>query len=83
MKKTINCLSLKSDIDDMIAFVIGVAEPFLSKNILYNVHPYERKWEACQDICPELLNDFETEDEFYQGIRDTDEYKLLINELKS
>ena len=72
MRAAVHCAVMHDALPEMVH----------SKNMLYNVHPYERKWEACQDICSELLNDFETEDEFYKGIRDTEEYKAFIKELK-
>ena len=53
-----------------------------STSILYNQHPYQRKYEAMPNIKPELLKDFETEDEFYSKIRKLEEYKILIEKLK-
>ena len=34
------------------------------------------------NICDELKRDFETEDEFYECIRDTEAYKDIINMLE-
>ena len=52
------------------------------KAILFNQHPYDRKYEAVMNICGELKRDFETEDEFYESIRDTEAYKDIINMLE-
>ena len=56
-----------------------------SQALLFNCHTYDRHWESKADLklCEELLDDFETEDEYYAEIRETVEYKEIINMLKS
>jgi transcriptional regulator with XRE-family HTH domain len=56
-----------------------------SEALLFNCHSYDRIWESKADLklCEELLHDFETEDEYYAEIRETVEYKEIINLLKS
>jgi len=56
-----------------------------SDALLFNCHPYDRKWERKADLklCEELLHDLETEDKFYAKIRETEEYKEIINMLKA
>mgnify|MGYP003291280750 CR=1 FL=1 len=53
-----------------------------SKAILFNQHPYDRKFEASRNIKEELKRDFETEDEFYKEIRNMEEYREIIKLLK-
>lgn len=52
------------------------------KDILFNQHPYDRKYEATMHICAELKKDFETEDEFYEGVRTMKEYQKMIGMLE-
>ncbi len=56
-----------------------------SDALLFNCHSYDRSWESKADLklCDELLHDFETEDEYYAKIRETAEYKEIINMLKA
>lgn len=58
-------------------------EKLYSKCILFNCHPYDRKWEAkpCIELKKELLSDFETEDEFYGEIRGRKEYRQIMGML--
>lgn len=71
MKKAVEC-AIKHD---------KLPEIVECKAILFNQHPYDRKYEAFMNICDELKRDFETEDEFYESIRDTETYKDIINML--
>ena len=59
----------------------ALPEMVYSKCILFNCHPYNRAWESkpCIELKKELLSDFETEDEFYGEIRNTEEYKRVIS----
>ncbi|MBQ7645867.1 MAG: helix-turn-helix transcriptional regulator [Clostridia bacterium] len=52
-----------------------------SASLLFDMHPYDRQYEASMNVRPELLDDLEHEDEFYAGVRDTEEYKKIIGEL--
>ncbi len=74
MRKAVNCAVLHDKLPKVVT----------SKCILFNCHPYDRKWEykECLDLKADLLQDFETEDEFYKEIRGTEEYHNLIAELK-
>lgn len=55
-----------------------------SSALLFNSHPYDRKWEAKAELKlrDELLHDFETEDEVYSEIRVTAEYGEIVDMLK-
>lgn len=57
-------------------------EVVYANDILFNQHPYDRKCEATMHICAELKKDFETEDEFYEGVRTTKEYQEMIGMLE-
>ena len=74
MKEALNCAVIHD----------GLPEKVHSKCILFNCHPYDRVWEAkpCIALKKELLSDFETEDEFYSGIRDMAEYKQIVEMLR-
>ena len=56
-----------------------------SKALLFNCDSYDRKreYKPYVQLRKELLHDFETEDEYYAEIRETVEYKEIINMLKS
>ena len=60
----------------------GLPEVVNAKDILFNQHPYDRKYEATMHICSELRNDFETEDEFYECVRTMKEYQEMIRMLE-
>lgn len=55
-----------------------------SEALLFNCHPYDRKWERKDKmkLCDVLLNDFETEDDIYSEIRETTEYMEIVDILK-
>lgn len=67
MKSAVECAVKHDKLPEMVE----------SKAILFNVHPYNRNCEATMNLCKELLNDFETEDEFYKDIREKQEYREL------
>jgi len=71
MKKAAEC-AIKHD---------ALPESVTSKNILFNVHPYDRSSEASMIICDLLKKDFEHEDEFYKGIRNLPIYIEIIDSL--
>lgn len=73
MKKAVNCAKKHDELPEIVK----------SKALLFNQHPYDRKYEKVMSICDELKCDFETEDEFYEKIRDMEEYKNLINLLEN
>ena len=54
-------------------------------SLLFNKHPYDRKWEYKEnlELRAELLYDFEHEDEFYGSLRKTKKYKELVKRLKA
>ena len=54
-----------------------------SEALLFNCHPYDRQWERKADLklTDELLNDFETDEE-YSDVRDTEDYVEIIKTLK-
>ena len=72
MRKAVEC-AVKHD---------TLPEVVIPKDILFNQHPYDRKYEAFMHICAELKKDFETEDEFYEELRTTKEYKEIIGRLE-
>lgn len=72
MKKAVEC-AIKHD---------KLPEIVECKAILFNQHPYDRKYEAVMNICDELKQDFETEDEFYEKIRGMEAYKDMMNLLE-
>ena len=72
MKKAVECAIKHDELPEIVD----------CKAILFNQHPYDRKYEAVMNICDELKRDFETEDEFYECIRDTEAYKDIINMLE-
>ena len=69
MQKAVEC-AIKHD---------KLPEIVKSEAILFNQHPYDRKFEASRNIKEELKRDFEIEDEFYEEIRDMTEYREIIN----
>ncbi len=71
MRKAVEC-AVKHD---------ALPEVVRPKDILFNRHPYDRKYEAYMHICPELKKDFETEDEFYEGLRGGKEYQEMVGML--
>ncbi|MCR5153271.1 MAG: helix-turn-helix domain-containing protein [Lachnospiraceae bacterium] len=54
-------------------------------SLLFNKHPYDRKYEHKENLKlkEELLYDFEHEDEFYAGLRNAAKYTELIKRLKA
>ncbi len=63
-----------------------VLPPVVEVNsLLFNKHPYDRKWEYKEnlELRAELLYDFEHEDEFYKNVRKTKKYKELVKRLKA
>ena len=72
MKKAVECARKHDELPEIVD----------CKALLFNQHPYDRKYEAVMNICDELKRDFETEDEFYENIRDTEAYKDIINMLE-
>lgn len=68
MKKAVECAKKHDALPDIVD----------CKSILFNQHPYDRKYETVLNVCEELKRDFETEDEFYGSIRELEEYKKLI-----
>ena len=55
-----------------------------SKALLFNCHEYDRKieYKPYLQLTKELLHDFETEDEYYASLRNTEEYKKVIEKLQ-
>lgn len=72
MKKAVECARKHDELPEIVE----------CKAMLFNQHPYDRKYEAVMNICGELKRHFEKEDEFYEGIRDMEEYKEIINLLE-
>lgn len=72
MKKAVECAIKHDELPEIVD----------CKAVLFNQHPYDRKYEAVMNICGELKRDFQTEDEFYEGIRDMETYKEIINLLE-
>ncbi len=62
----------------------ALPETVSSRAMLFDVHPYDRRWESKENLnlCGELLRDFETEDEFYGNIRGTAAYGEIVGQLK-
>ncbi|MBE6575318.1 MAG: helix-turn-helix transcriptional regulator [Ruminococcaceae bacterium] len=62
----------------------ALPETVSSRAMLFDVHPYDRRWESKENLnlCGELLRDFETEDEFYGDIRGTAAYGEIVGQLK-
>ena len=72
MKKAVECARKHDELPEIVK----------SKAILFNQHPYDRKFEASRNIKEELKRDFEIEDEFYKEIRNMEEYREIINLLE-
>ncbi|MBR6917652.1 MAG: helix-turn-helix transcriptional regulator [Clostridia bacterium] len=72
MRLAAECAALHDDLPETVECA----------SILFDSHPYDRRCEAYMNVSKELLSDFETEDEFYSGLRDTDEYREIAGILK-
>lgn len=72
MEEAVHCAVIHDELPDIT----------YSKSLLYNVHPYDRQYEATKFLKPDLLHDFETEDEFYETVREMEKYKELITMLQ-
>ncbi len=72
MREAVEC-AVKHDELPEVAYV---------NDILFNQHPYDRKYEATMHICEELKKDFEKEDEFYEGVRTMKEYQEMMGMLE-
>ena len=75
MTKAVECCELHDSLPEIVEV----------DSLLFNAHPYNRKWEYKENLIlsEELAHDFETEDEFYGAIREKKEYVDLLNRLKS
>ncbi len=72
MKLAAECAALHDALPDVVE----------SRSILFDSHPYDRQYEPSMNVSGELLSDFETEDEFYSGVRDKAEYSEIVSMLK-
>ena len=73
MNDAVNCATAHDNLPEIVK----------SKALLFNCDSYDRKieYKPYVQLRKELLHDFETEDEFYEPIREKEEYKKIILKL--